>query len=226
MRIGMEIAGMDSAGRRSATVVINSRLGSGKYAQAMEGGNTAWMAGGSRIQQMNAASGKEADEENGEVDEKDTGNEGKSAAEMIYQAATAGKENPIKQIRQAPKVPYEHLAENGVITYNGVTFFCDGETNSICLGDMTDKDNVLTIKLSGGGHLKVNRNNIGDLSRAAGMFSPEDLNLILRAIAKDTKIQSMKKEIEDEEANVGNRLTEGRQGDEAGTDSAEDREED
>lgn len=74
--------------------------------------------------------------------------------------------------------------------------------------------------------MKVNRNNIGDLSRAAGMFSPEDLNLILRAIAKDTKIQSMKKEIEDEEANVGNRLTEGRQGDEAGTDSAEDREED
>ena len=38
------------------------------------------------------------------------------------------------------------------------------------------------------------------------MFSPEDLNLIMRAIAEDTKIQSVKKEIEDEEASMGNQL--------------------
>lgn len=224
MRIGMEAAGMESAGRRSATGAINSRLGGRKYAQAMEGGNTAWMAGGSRILQMNAASGKGPGEENGDdKDEgKETGSRVRSEAEMIYQAAAAGRENPIKQIRQTPKVPYEHLAVNGVITYNGVSFFCDEETNSICLGDMTDKENVLTIKLSGGGHLKVNRNNIGDLSRAAGMFSPEDLNLILRAIAKDTKIQSMKKEIEDAEASVGNLITQGRQGDDVQAEGAED----
>ena len=55
-------------------------------------------------------------------------------------------------------------------------------------------------------YLKVNRNSIGLLSKAAGMFSPEDLNLIMRAIAEDTKIQSVKKEIEDEEASVGNQL--------------------
>ena len=52
----------------------------------------------------------------------------------------------------------------------------------------------------------MNRNSIGLLSKAAGMFSPEDLNLIMRAIAEDTKIQSVKKEIEDEEASMGNQL--------------------
>ena len=114
-------------------------------------------------------------------------------------------------MRECAKVPYGHLAKDGVIEYNGVVFVCDERTNSICLGDMTDEKNVLNIPLSGGGHLKVNRNSIGLLSKAAGMFSPEDLNLIMRAIAEDTKIQSVKKEIEDEEASIGNRL----RGDEA-----------
>lgn len=103
-------------------------------------------------------------------------------------------------------MPYGRLAKDGVIEYNGVVFVCDERTNSICLGDMTDEKNVLNIPLSGGGHLKVNRNSIGLLSKAAGMFSPEDLNLIMRAIAEDTKIQSVKKEIEDEEASIGNQL--------------------
>ena len=125
---------------------------------------------------------------------------------MIYQAAVSGKPNPIADLRQPAKVPYGHLAKDGVIEYNGVVFVCDEKTNSICLGDMTDVKNVLNIPLSGGGHLKVNRNSIGLLSKAAGMFSPEDLNLIMRAIAEDTKIQSVKKEIEDEEAGVGNQL--------------------
>ena len=35
------------------------------------------------------------------------------------------------------------------------------------------------------------------------MFSPEDLNLIMRAIAQDTKIQSVKKEIDDMENSIG-----------------------
>ena len=38
------------------------------------------------------------------------------------------------------------------------------------------------------------------------MFCPEDVNLIMRAIAQDNKIQSVKKEIEDAEASVGNQL--------------------
>lgn len=106
-------------------------------------------------------------------------------------------------MRTVPKVPYGHLAKNGVIEYNGVVFVCDERTNSICLGDMTDKSQVITVTLSDGGHLKVNRNNIGQLSKAAGMFSPEDLNLILRAIAQDNKIQSVKKEIDDMENSIG-----------------------
>ena len=94
-----------------------------------------------------------------------------------------------------------------MIIYNGVCFVCDEETNSICLGDMTDKENVLNIPLSGGGHLKVNRNSIGLLSKAASMFTPEDLNLIMRAISQDTKLQSIQKEIEDEKASIGNKIS-------------------
>lgn len=116
----------------------------------------------------------------------------------------------INTIRSAaPKVPYGYLAKDGVITYNGVQFSCDEKTNSICLGDMTDPKKVINIPLSGGGHLKVNRDNLGQLSKAIGMFSPEDVNLILRAIHLDTKLQSVQKEVEDLEAGVGEQITEG-----------------
>lgn len=228
MRVGMEIGGMESALKRRTAGGTSRRLAQGSYAQAARGSNAAWMAADSRILQMDEKSRKGQDGgsegTDGENAEGDDGKKVRSEAEKIYQAVAAGQENPIKSLRQKPKVPYEHLAKDGIIEYNGVCFVCDEETNSICLGDMTDEKNVLTITLSGGGHLKVNRNNIGDLSRAAGMFSPEDLNLILRAIAKDTQIQSVKKEIEDTEASVGNRISPDRQGDDAGTKSKEDHE--
>lgn len=201
---GMDSAGIKAAGKRGAAGGVNSRLAGRNYAQVMEDGNTAWVANGSRLLQLDDKDGKGQNSESGE---EDAGRKVRSEAEKIYQAATSGKENPIKQLRQKPKVPYGHLAVDGFINYNGVCFVCDEESNSICLGDMTDKKNVLTIALSGGGHLKVNRANLGDLSRAVGMFSPEDLNLIMRAIAQDTKIQSMKKEIEDAEAGVGNQIS-------------------
>ncbi|MCM1026260.1 MAG: hypothetical protein NC432_07475 [Roseburia sp.] len=138
-------------------------------------------------------------------EEKETG--GRSEAAKIFEAAATGKENPLKNMRQQGKVPYAYLAKDGIIEYNGVVFVCDEKTNSICLGDMTDPKEVITVALTGGGHLKVNRSNIGDLSKAAGMFSPEDLNRILRAIAQDTKIQSMEKEIEDLESEVGGNMS-------------------
>lgn len=116
---------------------------------------------------------------------------------------------PISNIRTAPKVPYGYLAKDGVINYNGVVFTCDEKTNSICLGDMTDKKQVINIPLSGGGHLKVNRENLGQLSKAIGMFSPEDINLIMRAIHLDTKVQSMQKEMEDLEASIGEQIGSG-----------------
>ena len=91
------------------------------------------------------------------------------------------------------------MAQDGVITYNGVTFVCDYEKNRICLGDTSNMDNCISVSLSGGGSLVVNRNNLDDLSRAIGMFTPEDVNRILRALAQDAKIQKMKKEIDDME---------------------------
>ncbi len=68
---------------------------------------------------------------------------------------------------------------------------------------MSDLRNVLTIPLSGGGCLKVNRDNLGDLSQAITMFSPEDINLIMRAIADDKKVQEMQNTIEEEKTSIG-----------------------
>lgn len=125
----------------------------------------------------------------------------KAEAKRIYEAVSAGKKPTLEISHKNSNVPYGELAQNGVITYNGVTFVCDERTNSICLGDMSDKSKVLNIALSGGGCLKVNRDNIGDLSACVGMFSPEDLNLIMRAIVQDTKAQEMQLEKEDMEGN-------------------------
>ncbi len=49
----------------------------------------------------------------------------------------------------------------------------------------------------------VNRDNFGDLSQAITMFSPEDQNRILRAIADDKKAQSALEEIEEEKSSIG-----------------------
>ncbi|GFI24260.1 hypothetical protein IMSAGC011_03056 [Lachnospiraceae bacterium] len=102
-----------------------------------------------------------------------------------------------------PSCPYEYLAKNGVISYKGVEFVCDTERNAICLGDMTNKDDVLTIPLEGGGSLMVNRNSIGLLAEAITMFSPEDMNRIMRAIADDKKVQEMQQEIDEDTNSIG-----------------------
>lgn len=95
--------------------------------------------------------------------------------------------------------PYSSMAEDGVIEYNGVIFVCDYESNSICLGDVSKPNEVLNISLPSGGHLKVNVNNLGDLSNASGMFSPADLAAIMRAIAQYNHCARKVKEAEDEE---------------------------
>ena len=80
------------------------------------------------------------------------------------------------------KCPYSCLAKDGVIEYNGVTFLCDYKHNCITLGDVTSNPKkVLNIGLSGGGCLKVNVDNLDDLAKASGMFSPADLNAIMNA---------------------------------------------
>lgn len=103
--------------------------------------------------------------------------------------------------------PYSYLADDsGMIEYNGVVFFCDDEQNTISLGDVSNPKDVITIPLSGGGCLKVNRDNIDDLSKAIGMFCPEDINRILRALAKDAKAQKALQEIEEEKESVFDNL--------------------
>lgn len=102
------------------------------------------------------------------------------------------------------KAPYDYLSKDGVITYKGVVFVCDYERNAICLGDMSNPKKVLDIPLSGGGCLRVNRAEIGALSKAIGMFSPEDRNLILRAIALDQKCQQELNKIDELENDAEN----------------------
>ncbi len=105
------------------------------------------------------------------------------------------------------KVPYSYLAKNGIIDYKGVIFTCDEEHSALCLGDMSDADKVIAIPLSGGGVLKVNRDSLGDLSKAIDMFSPEDINRIMRAIAQDSKIQQIRYKLEEDKNSIGHDST-------------------
>ena len=98
------------------------------------------------------------------------------------------------------KCPYSLLAKDGMIEYNGVFLTCDYKRNALCLGDMSDPKKVLRINLPSGGSLNVNVDNFGDISKLAGMFSPEDLNAILRAIHEYNHCTSKLNEIEEEEA--------------------------
>lgn len=96
--------------------------------------------------------------------------------------------------------PYQYLAKDGVINYNGVTFVCDTERNRITLGDVeTDKSKVINVALSGGGHLAFNVDNLDDLTKAISMFSPEDRNAIMQAIMLYKKCTEKLQELEEEE---------------------------
>ena len=122
-----------------------------------------------------------------------------------YEVAASRTNSMFQKLNKVYKqaCPYEYLAKDGVIEYNGVVFACDTEHNAISLGDVSDKSKVITVRLSGGGTLYVNRENIGDLSQAMGMFSPEDVNCILRALADDAKIQKTEEEIEEAGTHIG-----------------------
>lgn len=97
------------------------------------------------------------------------------------------------------RAPYSVLAdENGEVEYNGVVFQCDYDNNRLCLGDVSDLDDCISVPLENGGCLVVNRENIDGLSKAIGMFSPEDVNRIMRAIAQDAKVRQMKQQIDDQ----------------------------
>jgi len=85
------------------------------------------------------------------------------------------------------------------IVYNGVVFDCDPEHHAISLGDVSNPRNVINIPLEDGGVLLVNRNEVGSLAKAIGMFSAEDVWRILRALEEDKQIQRNQYAIEEEE---------------------------
>jgi len=215
MRIGIRTA-------KSVREASVTNTGTGRFSEirpnAARTAKSDWMAsGGSMLQRLVEAEAGKRRKQLTETPAEDTPSD-RSEAVKVYEAALKGGNgsSPLSSIRTTPRVPYGYLARDGVITYNGTAFVCDEKTNSICLGDMTDKKQVINIPLSGGGHLKVNRANLGQLSKAIGMFSPEDVNLILRAIHQDTKVQSVQNEVEDLEAGVGEEIASG--GDAAKTD--------
>lgn len=144
---------------------------------------------------------KEAQEEEA-LEEKKTG---QAQFMSILEASDTKRHYMIEKMNGSyqPSFPYEAYADGDTITYNGVVFSCDREKNAICLGDMSNKKDVLTIPLEGGGSLMVNRNAVGMLADAMSMFSPEDANRIMRAIADDKKAQETQQEIEDDKNSLG-----------------------
>lgn len=110
--------------------------------------------------------------------------------------------------------PYGFMAEDGAgfFEYNGVTFGVDNHKKVLSLGDISDEKNTLTIPLSGGGTLKVNRNNFDELAKAIGMFSPEDVKRIMQAMAQDAKARTAEDEVEEEKNNTYGKMVDGQAG--------------
>lgn len=117
------------------------------------------------------------------------------------------KEALIERAGATIDVPYGYLAKDGIINYEGVIFVCDEIHNAICLGDMTNPDNVLNIPLEEGGCLKVNRDNIGELAKAISMFSPADIRRIMEAIATDAKCEQMQQELDETISSISGRTS-------------------
>lgn len=109
----------------------------------------------------------------------------------------------MKQIKGEKHAPYDYLATDGCINYNGVTFFCDTEKNQLCLGDVSDPHQCLMVSLENGGTLMVNQDCIGDLGKAITMFTPEDQKRIMYAVSMYKKAKELEQEIEDDTAGIG-----------------------
>lgn len=102
-----------------------------------------------------------------------------------------------KVINQSRQSPYGAMAnDSGLIAYNGVTYRYSSSTKHLYLGDMSIKENILTIPLPTGDTLKVNRNNFEDLTKSISMFVPADQKAIMDAIYTDAKCRGKQAEIE------------------------------
>lgn len=103
-----------------------------------------------------------------------------------------------KVIDETNQSPYGCMANaNGSVTFNDVTYQYHSDSKYLDLGDVSNEDNVLTIPLSGGDTLRVNRDNIDDLAKSIGMFTPQDQKRIMDAIRTDAKCKEKKQEVED-----------------------------
>ncbi len=94
---------------------------------------------------------------------------------------------------------FQMADKNGIIQYKKSTFVCNKDTNTLELGDCSNEENCLRIKLSKGGSLLVNRDNIDELISSISMFSAKDQGLIMQAIMQDKIATNAKNNAESEE---------------------------
>ena len=87
--------------------------------------------------------------------------------------------------------------ETGILNYRGTKFTCDYKSNALKLGDCSDLKNCIRNALVGGGSLVVNKDSIDGLINAISMFSPEDVESILRALQKERMKQKALNEKEE-----------------------------
>ena len=118
-------------------------------------------------------------------------------------ASVFRKNNGGPVAREAKVCPYSSLAKDGIIENNGNIFICDYENNRITLGDMTNKKDCIFIDLPSGGVLGVNKNAMSSLADSMEMFSPEDQQAIMNAMMIYNMVEDKKKELEEDETDVG-----------------------
>ncbi|WP_408071965.1 hypothetical protein [Butyrivibrio sp. JL13D10] len=94
---------------------------------------------------------------------------------------------------------FELADKDGVIQYKKATFICNKDKNMLELGDCSNERNCLRIKLSKGGSLLVNRENIDELLMSIDMFSAKDQGIIMQAVMKDKMAQAAKQKQEEGE---------------------------
>lgn len=132
-----------------------------------------------------------------------TENTGRLAARKGVEERKGFQDRLIKQIKGEKHAPYDYMAVDGCINYNGVTFICDTQKNQLCLGDVSNPNNCLIVSLENGGTLMVNHDKIGNLNHAITMFTPEDQKRIMYAVSMYKKAKEVEEKIEDDTAGIG-----------------------
>lgn len=117
---------------------------------------------------------------------------------FIEKRERAGEPMSAAKDRHQYKNEYFNRAVDGCIVQNGVLFTCDYKTDTLCLGDCSDKRSCIQVELENGGSLMVNRDNLEDLTRAISLFSPEDQSRIMAAIQRDKMAKHNLDKIEEE----------------------------